>query len=155
MHNSDTLQVSFSLSSREQRRAGRRMYRYRAPDLKRRYWLATLLFVVIFAGMGARYLAWQYGCDGWQATAFELLADRTFVAGDFLFALELFSDAAGAIRSAGWATICIVCFCRGFAYGGSGAHTLVLFLAGGVARDFGQGVFVVLCKPQCRLFYSA
>ena len=51
MHNSDTLQVSFSLSSREQRRAGRRMYRYRAPDLKRRYWLATLLFVVIFAAL--------------------------------------------------------------------------------------------------------
>ena len=51
MHNSDTLQVSFSLSSREQRRAGRRMCRYRAPDLKRRYWLATLLFVVIFAAL--------------------------------------------------------------------------------------------------------
>ena len=51
MHNSDTLQVSFSVSSREQRRAGRRMYRYRAPDLKRRYWLATLLFVVIFAAL--------------------------------------------------------------------------------------------------------
>ena len=51
MHNSDTLQVSFSVSSREQRRAGRRMCRYRAPDLKRRYWLATLLFVVIFAAL--------------------------------------------------------------------------------------------------------
>ena len=51
MHNSDTLQVSFSVSSREQRRAGRRMWRYRAPDLKRRYWLATLLFVVIFAAL--------------------------------------------------------------------------------------------------------
>ena len=50
MHNSDTLQVSFSVSSREQRRAGRRMWRYRAPDLKRRYWLATLLLVVIFVG---------------------------------------------------------------------------------------------------------
>ena len=51
MHNSDTLQVSFSVSSREQRRAGRRMCRYRAPDLKRRYWLATLLLVVIFAAL--------------------------------------------------------------------------------------------------------
>ena len=51
MHNSDTLQVSFSVSSREQRRAGRRMWRYRAPDLKRRYWLATLLLVVIFAAL--------------------------------------------------------------------------------------------------------
>ena len=51
MHNSDTLQVSFSVSSREQRRAGRRMWRYCAPDLKRRYWLATLLFVVIFAAL--------------------------------------------------------------------------------------------------------
>ena len=51
MHNSDTLQVSFSLSSREQRRAGRRMWRYRTPDLKRRYWLATLLLVVIFAAL--------------------------------------------------------------------------------------------------------
>lgn len=51
MHNSDTLQVSFSVSSREQRRAGRRMWRYRTPDLKRRYWLATLLLVVIFAAL--------------------------------------------------------------------------------------------------------
>ena len=51
MHNSDTLQVSFSVSSREQRRAGRRMWRYRAPDVKRRYWLATLLLVVIFAAL--------------------------------------------------------------------------------------------------------
>jgi len=51
MHNSDTLQVSFSVSSREQRRAGRRMCRYRAPDLQRRYWLATFLFVVLFAAL--------------------------------------------------------------------------------------------------------
>ena len=51
MENHDALQIAFSVSSREQRRAGRRMWRYRAPDLKRRYWLATLLFVVIFAAL--------------------------------------------------------------------------------------------------------
>lgn len=51
MENHDALQIAFSVSSREQRRAGRRMWRYRTPDLKRRYWLATLLFVVIFAAL--------------------------------------------------------------------------------------------------------
>ena len=51
MENHDALQIAFSVSSREQRRAGRRMWRYRAPDLKRRYWLATLLLVVIFAAL--------------------------------------------------------------------------------------------------------
>ena len=51
MENHDALQIAFSVSSREQRRAGRRMWRYCAPDLKRRYWLATLLFVVIFAAL--------------------------------------------------------------------------------------------------------
>ena len=51
MENHDALQIAFSVSSREQRRAGRRMCRYRTPDLKRRYWLATLLLVVIFAAL--------------------------------------------------------------------------------------------------------
>ena len=51
MSHHDPLQIVFSVTSREQQRAGRRMARYRTPDLKRRYWLATLLFVVIFAAL--------------------------------------------------------------------------------------------------------
>ena len=49
MENHDALQIAFSVSSREQRRAGRRMCRYRTPDLKRRYWLGALIAIVLFA----------------------------------------------------------------------------------------------------------
>lgn len=51
MSHHDPLQIVFSVTSREQQRAGRRMCRYRTPDLKRRYWLATFLFVVLFAAL--------------------------------------------------------------------------------------------------------
>ena len=51
MENHDALQIAFSVSSREQRRAGRRMCRYRTPDLQRRYWLGALLFVGVFAAL--------------------------------------------------------------------------------------------------------
>lgn len=51
MNNDNALQIIFSVSSREQRRAGRRMARYRTPDLQRRYWLGALLFVGVFAAL--------------------------------------------------------------------------------------------------------
>ena len=165
MENHDALQIAFSVSSREQRRAGRRMWRYRAPDLKRRYWLATLLLVVIFAALFYGFsenvrrvtnFLWdgyelfqesgqtdetlpEWGRDIWlgNTDAMEVLADRTFVAGDFLFALELFPDAAGIVGSAGRARAFVSHFCRGFIGSGSGAHAPVLCVAGGVARHFG------------------
>ncbi len=49
MNNDNALQIIFSVSSREQRRAGRRMCRYRTPDLQRRYWLGALIAIVLFA----------------------------------------------------------------------------------------------------------
>ena len=49
MENHDALQIAFSVSSREQRRAGRRMCRYRSQELKRRYWLGVLVAIVLFA----------------------------------------------------------------------------------------------------------
>ncbi len=51
MSHHDPLQIVFSVTSREQQRAGRRMCRYRPQSLKRRYWLATFLFVLIFAAL--------------------------------------------------------------------------------------------------------
>jgi len=41
MRHHDALQMVFSVSSREQRRASRRMCRYRPRDLQRRYWLGA------------------------------------------------------------------------------------------------------------------
>ena len=49
MSHHDALQMVFSVTSREQRRAGRRMCRYRPRELKRRYWLGALLALVLFA----------------------------------------------------------------------------------------------------------
>ena len=49
MNSNDALQMAFSVTSREQRRAGRRMCRYRSRELKRRYWLGALLALILFA----------------------------------------------------------------------------------------------------------
>ena len=49
MSHHDPLQIVFSVTSREQRRAGRRMCRYRPRELKRRYWLGALIAIVLFA----------------------------------------------------------------------------------------------------------
>lgn len=51
MRHHDSLQMVFSVSSREQHRASRRMCRYRPRELKRRYWLGALLFVGLFAAL--------------------------------------------------------------------------------------------------------
>ena len=49
MSHHDALQMVFSVSSREQRRASRRMCRYRPRDLQRRYWLGALVALILFA----------------------------------------------------------------------------------------------------------
>lgn len=49
MRHHDALQMVFSVSSREQRRASRRMCRYRPRDLQRRYWLGALIAIMLFA----------------------------------------------------------------------------------------------------------
>ena len=51
MRHHDALQMVFSVSSREQRRASRRMCRYRPRDLQRRYWLGALVALVLFAAL--------------------------------------------------------------------------------------------------------
>ena len=51
MSHHDALQMVFSVSRREQRRASRRMCRYRPRELKRRYCLGALLFVGLFAAL--------------------------------------------------------------------------------------------------------
>ena len=51
MRHHDALQMVFSVSSREQRRASRRMCRYRPRDLQRRYWLGALVALVLFVAL--------------------------------------------------------------------------------------------------------
>ena len=51
MRHHDALQMVFLVSSREQRRASRRMCRYRPRDLQRRYWLGALVALVLFAAL--------------------------------------------------------------------------------------------------------
>jgi len=51
MRHHDSLQMVFSVSSREQRRASRRMCRYRPRDLQRRYWLGALVALILFAAL--------------------------------------------------------------------------------------------------------
>ena len=51
MRHHDALQMVFSASSREQRRASRRMCRYRPRDLQRRYWLGALVALVLFVAL--------------------------------------------------------------------------------------------------------
>ena len=51
MRHHDALQMVFSVSSREQQRASRRMCRYRPRDLQRRYWLGALAALVLFAAL--------------------------------------------------------------------------------------------------------
>ena len=51
MRHHDALQMVFSVSSREQRRASRRMCRYRPRDLQRRYWLGALVALILFAAL--------------------------------------------------------------------------------------------------------
>lgn len=76
MRHHDALQMVFSVSSREQRRAGRRMCRYRPRELKRRYWLGALLALVLFAVL---YYGFFY--DARRAAVF-LQGHCAFLAGD-------------------------------------------------------------------------
>ena len=117
MRHHDALQMVFSVSSREQRRASRRMCRYRPRDLQRRYWLGALVALILFAALyygffyDARRIATflQERCaflpgdtvDAERDSVLAALQHLFFlVAGvvvvdDFLFALELFLDACG------------------------------------------------------------
>lgn len=89
MRHHDALQMVFSASSREQRRASRRMCRYRPRDLQRRYWLgALILFAALYYGFfyDARRIATflQERCaflpgDAMDADAFAAQWDAWFV----------------------------------------------------------------------------
>lgn len=99
MNLNDTLQIAFSVTSREQWRAGRRMCRYRPRELKRRYWLGALLALIIFAVLyygffyDARRVAvfLQENCaflpgDEVDTDVFEAQWDAWFVSRDSVFA---------------------------------------------------------------------
>ena len=99
MDKNEALQMVFSVTSREQRRAGRRMCRYRSLELKRRYWLGALVAIVLFALLyggfffDARRIAafLQEGCaflpgDEVDTDVFEAQWDAWFVSRDSVFA---------------------------------------------------------------------
>ena len=99
MNLNDTLQIAFTVTSREQWRAGRRMCRYRPRELKRRYWLGALLALIIFAVLyygffyDARRVAvfLQENCaflpgDEVDTDVFEAQWDAWFVSRDSVFA---------------------------------------------------------------------
>ena len=98
MDKNEALQMVFSVTSREQRRAGRRMCRYRSLELKRRYWLGALVAIVLFALLyggfffDARRIAafLQEGCaflpdDEIEVDAFAAQWDAWFVSRNSVF----------------------------------------------------------------------
>ena len=177
MRHHDALQMVFSASSREQRRASRRMCRYRPRDLQRRYWLgALILFAALYYGFfyDARRIATflQERCaflpgDAMDADAFAAQWDAWFVNREaVLSALQhLFFWSLALL----WLTIFYLRWnyslmlralldppdgrqfvlsvsAEGLLMEEAGRTRPFLFLASGIARDFGCGIFTVLCQ---------
>mgnify|MGYP000848621171 CR=1 FL=1 len=47
----DSMQIVFTTSEREKRQAGRRLFRYREPALRQKYWLGMAAFILVIIGL--------------------------------------------------------------------------------------------------------